>query len=359
MASVSSYIQQMSQSTGISQKALAQFIAELGGTTNPTQDNYTPAEKIEVTDPTLRTAQQYLEQLGLTDYQYNYDDILSALNAASAAGQEAQQNELTNTQAQYNRSLASNQATAADTIRNQYAAAIQSGMSKGMQNANLLSTLLGTSQSAAEGAQELAAERVQAAKDYAAELAGNANTALNTSNSAMETLMGNIRQLYNDEIQEKTADLEYNASLEETLANYLASKYTADTNYANNIITNGTNAYNTNNTALSSIASAAGSAAAQDNYSAAYKAAQEALANATIQAAQISAQATRDAAATNAAAYKNTATTTTTPAASTTAKSAATALQSALNAATKKQTTTSTSSKLPTTNLLTGLKYLT
>ena len=265
MASASYYYNQVQNN--IIQHTLAEWLAELGGVVNPNQDNYTPAEKIDASDPTLRNIQEYLTELGAQDYQYRYEDILNTLNNASEAGFDVTKQGLANTAAEYYRQLADTQDTAADTIRQQYAQGIQSGISKGMQAANLLSTILGTTQAGAAGAQEQAQAEREAYLKYASELAGNGATALNQSNAAYETLMGNIRQLYNDEIQQQTAKLEYNASLEETLANYLATKYTADTNYSANQNSLAAGLLNQQQSSLTAILQAATAAEAQDNYS--------------------------------------------------------------------------------------------
>lgn len=264
---------------------LQQLINSLGGLVNPAVDTYTPGVEREVTDPRLRTIQEYLSELGAQDYQYKYDDILKALSAATDAGYAAQYNALDDAQRNYYDVIAANQQSAADTIRSNYAQAIQSGISRGMQSANLLSSILGTSQSAAQGAQELAQNRYQTGQDYNAQILKDAADALSKSNAAYETLMGNIRQLFNDEIQEKTADLEYNASILETNANHAASKYNADTNYASGILNNASGIYNNNQSVLGNMSSAGMSAAAQDNYSSAYQAAAQAAANATKYAA--------------------------------------------------------------------------
>ena len=266
-------------------QTLEQIIASLGGTKNPTQDNYTPYEQIEVIDPTIRTIAEYLSQLGAEGYKYKYDDILASKQAATEAAYQAQLASLNDAQRNYLSNMATNQATAADTIRNQYAQAIQSGMSKGMQNATLLSTLLGNTQAASDEATKLAQERYQAGQDQQAQMVKDAADALTQSNTAYETLMSNIRQLYNDEIQQRAADLEYNASIADTNANYLANKYTADTNYALGIGSNASGIYNSNQSTLGALLNAAMAAEAQDNYSNAYLEAAKLAAEAQIAAA--------------------------------------------------------------------------
>jgi hypothetical protein len=178
-----------------------------------------------------------------------------------------------------------------DTIRSQYAQGIQNGINQGMAAANQLSAILANSKENAKTAQANAEARVNAANEYYADLVKNGATALDKSNAAMETLMGNIRQLFNDEIQQRTSELEYNASLEESLANYLAGKYTADTNYAMNQNTQAAGIYNNNQTSLAGLINAAIGAEAQDNYSDAYQQAAQIQANAQTEAARIQAAA--------------------------------------------------------------------
>lgn len=270
---------------------IAELIAELGGYTNPAQDTYVPAAKIDVTDPTLMTIAQYINALGADGYTYKYDDILNVLNQATEAGQVAQQAQLRQNEAAAAREMGNVQDTAMDTIRAQYAQGIQSGINKGQQAANQLSAILAATQTGAEQAQANAEARINAANQYYADLAQNGATALDKSNAAYETMMSNIRQLYNDDIQQKTAELEYNASLEESLANYLAGKYTADTNYAMGINQNAAGIYNNNQTSLASLLTSAMSGEAQDNYSNAYLEAARLQAEATIRAAEIAAAA--------------------------------------------------------------------
>lgn len=280
MATAQYYFNQSVSNLNNPHATLAQLIAELGGKDNPSPDDYKAAEKIAVTNPELKTIADYLTQLGAEGYQYKYDDIKNTLDTASNAAAMAEQAKLDQSNAAYNRNMATAQDSAMDTIRSQTAQAIQAGINKGMQNANMLSTIIGNSQAANEQAQKNAEARINAANQLYADLAKNGETALTQSTNNYNTLLGNIRQLYNDDIQQKTADLEYNASLEETLANYLANRYTADTNYANNTNSVAGGIYNNNQSSLAGLLSAAIAAEAQDNYTEAYGAAQAAQTNA-------------------------------------------------------------------------------
>lgn len=292
MATAKAYFSQSVGNLNNPYATIAQIISQLGGLESPVQDpSYTAPDRIDVIDPKIRTIAQYLSEVGAEDYQYNYEDILNLLNASTEAAQIAQQEKLSQTDAAYKQAVAENQDSALDTIRQQYAQGIQNGINKGMAAANQLSAILATSKENAKTAQENAEARVNAANDYYADLAKNGATALDKSNAAMETLMGNIRQLYNDEIQQRTSELEYNASIEETIANYLVNKYAADLGYANNVNTQAASIYNNNQTSLASLINAAIGAEAQDNYSGAYRDAAQIQADAQVKAADIAAQA--------------------------------------------------------------------
>ena len=291
MAKAQAYFSQSVGNLNNPYATIAQLIAQLGGYANPAKDEYVAPERIDAVDPTLRTLESYLAEVGAKGYQYSYDDILNLLNASTEAAQVSQQEKLRQADTAYKQAVAENQDSAFDTIRQQYAQGIQNGINKGMAAANQLSTILATSKESAKTAQENAEARVNAANEYYADLAKNGVTALDKSNAAMETLMGNIRQIYNDEIQQRTSELEYNASIEETLANYLANKYAQDTEYATGINTNATSIYNNNQTSLASLINAAIGAEAQDNYSDAYKNAAQIQADAQVKAADIAAQA--------------------------------------------------------------------
>ena len=291
MASASAYFSQSVGNLNNPYATIAEILAQLGGVNNPVTDSYTPAAKIDVTNPTIRNIADYLTQVGAEGYQYNYDDILNMLNQATEAAQVSEQEKLRQADAAYKQAVAENQQSAMDTIRSQYAQGIQNGINQGMAAANQLSAILANSKENAKTAQANAEARVNAANEYYADLAKNGATALDKSNAAMETLMGNIRQLFNDEIQQRTSELEYNASLEETLANYLAGKYTADTNYAMNQNTQAAGVYNNNQTSLAGLINAAIGAEAQDNYSNAYQQAAQIQADAQRAAAEIQANA--------------------------------------------------------------------
>ncbi len=281
MASAQSYISTSIQNMkNDPNMTIQQIIQQLGGYDNPAVSDYTQASMRDVTDPTLMTIAQYLNALGADGYTYQYSDFLDKANAATKAGYDAQFNALDDAQRNYYQSMGTAQATAADTIRNQYSQAIQQGISKGMQQANILSTLLGTSQAAAQEATQLAQDRYQTGQEYRAQILKDASDAIAASNNAYGVLMDNIRQLYNDDIQQKTADLEYNASVIDSNAQYAANKYAADTNYASGINTNASGIFNNNQSVLSQIMAAASQAAAQDNYSNAYLAAAKAAADA-------------------------------------------------------------------------------
>lgn len=270
MADTASYLAQMLSGTGLTDKSLQEIIAQLGGTNNPSNFAYTPMEAMPVNIPQLLDIATYLQNTGATGYQYDYNDILNALNQATELQWQATQNAQRDAENAYLRGLENNQQTAADTIKNQYAQAIQAGITKGLQNANLLSTILGTSQNGVQGLKELADQRYQAGLDYAASLGNNINLARTEANTALETLLGNIRQLYNDDIQRETAELEFNASVGETNANAAAQRYTADSNYAASVLNAAANQRNQLVAALAQLAAQAANSAAQDNYSNAY-----------------------------------------------------------------------------------------
>lgn len=292
MATAKAYFSQSVGNLNNPYATIAQIISQLGGLKSPVQNpGYTAPDRIDVIDPKIRTLEQYLSEVGAEGYQYNYEDILNLLNASTEAAQAAQQEKLRQADTAYKQAVAENQDSALDTIRQQYAQGIQNGINKGMAAANQLSAILATSKENAKTAQENAEARVNAANEYYADLAKNGVTALDKSNAAMEALMGNIRQLYNDEIQQRTSELEYNASIEETLANYLVNKYAADLGYANNVNTQAAGIYNNNQTSLASLINAAIGAEAQDNYSGAYRDAAQIQADAQVKAADIAAQA--------------------------------------------------------------------
>lgn len=218
-------------------------------------NGYNQPAYTSVVNPTVRSADSLNKQLG-TDFTYDRDEIYNiyrdATQAAYSTELAAQQDATRN----YYSNMAKAQDTAIDTMRQQYGTAIASGASKGMQAANALSAILGTTQQTAQQATQLAVDRQALGQQYGAQVKADAKNALSYANDMANTIAGLSHQFYNDDIQRKTAELSYNQGINTDNAGYQANKYTADSNLAGNIVNAGAGVYNNNQSAIASIKAA-------------------------------------------------------------------------------------------------------
>lgn len=232
-------------------QSLSSILNTLQGFAN-VPDTYVRPEYTDVVDPTIRSASELNNLLG-TDFTYDRDEIYGIYKDATKAAYDAELSQQRQAERGFYSNMAAAQDTAIDTIRGQYGSAIASGASKGMQAANTLSAILGTSQAAANQATQLAQDRQQLGSQYGAQIKADAKDALTYSNDVANTIAGLSHQFYNDDIQRKTAELSYNQGINTDYAGYQANKYTANANLAGNVINAGAGVYNNNQSAIASL----------------------------------------------------------------------------------------------------------
>lgn len=188
------------------------------------------------------------------NFTYDRDEIEKIYQDATLAALQMEKN--SGAERQYYNNLANAQNTALDTIRQQYGSAVAQGANKGMQAANMLSAILGTTQTANEEATNLAAARQELVNKYAQQMRQDSVDALNYSNDMASSIGSLAHQLYNDQIQQKTAELSYNQGINTDYAGYAASKYTADANLSGALAGTGAGVYNNNNSAIAALQAA-------------------------------------------------------------------------------------------------------
>lgn len=254
--------------------------------------DYTAPAYTSVVNPTIRNMSELQGQLG-TNIETDRSAIQAIYDAATAAAKESELEQQGYAERGFYKNMASAQDTMADTIRKQQGSAIASGVNKGMTAANILSTVLGTSQSAADEATKLAQDRQALGSKYAAQMESNAAKALETSTNNQEYLASLARQLYNDDIQRKTAELSYNQGINTDRASVAASKYTAYSNANSAALNAAVSAYNNNTSAYASLLGAIEQANANRDYGNAYASGLKAQADATRYSADKNAEATR------------------------------------------------------------------
>lgn len=243
-------------------QSLSSILAEIKNSIGTAKDSYVRPDHTGVTDAKIKSALDLEALLGV-DFTYDRDEIEKIYTAASKDAYQTNMNSQTAAESSYYRAMAAAQDTGLDTIRQQNASAIASGANKGIQAANQLSTILGNSQLASEQANKFTADRQLVGSTYAAQLKEDAKNALAYSNEISNQIGSLSHQLYNDQIQSKTAELAYNQGINTDYAGYQANKYTADSNLFSNIVSSGSGVYNNNQSSIAQIQSALAAAEAQ------------------------------------------------------------------------------------------------
>ena len=163
------------------------------------------------------------------DLEYDYDNILNILDNATKNKYNELWNQYSQTEnAYYNQNLADQSATL-DNIKRAQAAATMSGASKGMQAAQMLSSILTGQQINAGNQLELANVRNNTALSEQTELAENKNTALTTSNAVKQAIAGLDETKYGYDAQMRIGDQDYNAAIANAIGTILAQGVYAGT----------------------------------------------------------------------------------------------------------------------------------
>lgn len=217
------------------------------------QDAYNRPDYTGVVNSQIPSVSNLADMLGV-NFTYDRNEIEKIYQDATLAALQMEQN--SGAERAYYKHMADAQNTALDTIRQQYGQSLASGASKGMQAANMLSAILGNTQTANEEATELAAARQQLVNKYAQQMRQDTVDALNYSNDMASSIGSLAHQLYNDQIQQKTAELSYNQGINTDYAGYAASKYTADSNLSGALAGTGAGVYNNSNSAMAAIQAA-------------------------------------------------------------------------------------------------------
>ena len=225
-------------------------------------DGYNRPAYTDVINPQIYGVNDLANVLGV-NFTYDRNEIEKIYQDATQAALKAELN--SDAERKYYSNLAAAQNTAMDTIRQQYGSAVAAGANKGMQAANMLSAILGTTQTANEEATQLAADRQQLVNKYAQQMRQDSVDALNYSNDIANTIGSLSHQLYNDMIQQKTAELAYNQGINTDYAGYMASKYTADSNLKGQLAGVGAGVYNNNQSAIAALQAAIETGRAQEN----------------------------------------------------------------------------------------------
>lgn len=237
------------------------------GQANPVESTYTP-QRVDAVKPTLRSATGLAESLGIDKTFYDGDTILSTLNSATTDAYNKQQQQLSDSTATTQRewdNIQDNRTQLADSVYGQHT---QLGIAKHMVATNTLSSILGTSQEFQSQMNAQVDAQINAYNTYQSSLGQNSVKATLKANEGLGKLEDLAETLYNKEILEYNAELQYNKAVEQSYANYLAFKQVADTNYESSLSLLAAQIYNSNQNASAKVSTAAMMATAQDNASA-------------------------------------------------------------------------------------------
>ena len=198
--------------------------------------SYEEFKNIATETPALQNAQDLAKLYGL---DYDLESIYNTLMKANDAGYDARYEQQKQVEGKYYTNAAVAQNTLTDTLQKQQSQAILTGANKGMQAAQALSSMLGTSQQFAAEATQLAQDRQLIAKEQAASTAMTGVNALNAYNTMGQQLADVSKTVYSADTSKYVGQLDYNAA--NTTANAqlqsqgMASKAQWESTYANNI----------------------------------------------------------------------------------------------------------------------------
>ena len=243
-------------------QSVADLIKEVYNNSGQLSDVYNRPAYTDMVDARMQGVNDLANTLGV-NFTYDRDEIEKIYQDATLAALKMEQN--SGAERQYYNNLANAQNTAMDTIRQQYGTALAAGANRGMQAANMLSAILGTTQTANEEATNLATARQELTNKYAQQMRQDTVDALNYSNDMANTIGSLSHQLYNDQIQQKTAELAYNQGINTDYAGYAASRYTADANLAGALTGAATGVYNNNQSAIAALQAAIETGRANEN----------------------------------------------------------------------------------------------
>lgn len=214
---------------------------------------YTPVQTMDAIMPTLRSAKELADLYGL---DYNLDNIYNTLMKSTDAGYAARYAQQDITDDKYYDNAATAQNTLMDTLDQQRSQAILSGTNRGMQAAQALSTMLGTSQQFAVGANQNAADRGLIGKEYASAKAQTGVNALTQYNTMGQQLGDISKSLYSSDSSSYAAQLGYNADVNTANSTMQASQMQAQSSLQSNLTNSMADIWNNYNNGKISLAQA-------------------------------------------------------------------------------------------------------
>ena len=152
----------------------------------------------------LKSTEDFLTEVGVTPVKA--EDLQKKFDAVTKAEYDKQRTELQNTENKFYNKLYDTQQTTMDTIRQNNAAAVATGASRGVQAANELSALLGLQQESVEGATDIANQATTLAQDEAQAMLENVLNAETQAREANQNLANILMQRESVGVEQQNAN---------------------------------------------------------------------------------------------------------------------------------------------------------
>lgn len=256
--------------------------------TNPSVSGWKPTY-IDVTKPTLKSNAQLLDEFGLDKDKYSLEAMQKELDEQSYKAHKKLTSSLYEARHSANVSAAESYRSLSDTINAKYSQGVDLGINRAMDQTNLLSTMLGTSQHNQRTIQNIDNQLGNSQAKLKESLVGNEQAAHDSYDSLYDYLSKTAEQLYKEDIKRQEAEEEYNSNLALVAKNYEVDKNYADFIYSSTVEGLAQNIYNSNQAKKTLISKAASAAASADRLAERYK--ERARANAAAAIASASANA--------------------------------------------------------------------
>lgn len=215
---------------------------------------------VDVTKPTLKSNEQLLDEFGLNKDKYSLKAMQKTLDEQSYKAYDGLTSSLYEARHSANVSAAESYRSLSDTINTKYSQGVDLGINRAMNQTNLLSTMLGTSQHNQRTAQNIDNQLGSAQARLKESLVGNEQAAHESYDSLYEYLSKTAEQLYKEDIKRQEAEEKFN----KIGANYYNNLGIYDTRYAEAINDLASSIYSNNQTKKALISKAATVAATSD-----------------------------------------------------------------------------------------------
>lgn len=221
---------------------------------------------VDVTKPTLKSNEQLLDEFGLNKDKYSLEAMQKTLDEQSYKAYDELTSSLYEARHSANVSAAESYRSLSDTINAKYSQGVDLGINRAMNQTNLLSTMLGTSQHNQSTVQNIDNQLGSSQARLKESLVGNEQTAHESYNSLYEYLSKTAEQLYKEDIKRQEAEENFN----KISADYYNKLNTYDSTYAEAINDLASSIYSNNQTKKALISKAATVAATADSMSQSY-----------------------------------------------------------------------------------------